>query len=831
MYAQVTQLFNDAPDLLQDFKQFLPESAAHAKAVAARQAAEDMTQQSNLRGEYASQGLQQTPRAESHRLPPVGNFAPTPSANRDVKRKRVDRQVAPPIMAETSKSGYAPNKRVKQSQAQPIQQTKASMQPEIPPVSPTLVPALPEPMPADTTTSATHDELSFFDRVKKHVSNKGTMIEFLKLCNLFSQDLIDKNAYVQRVQNFIGGNPDLFNFFKLFVGYDGKDQIIENKARAFQGRVSLANCRAYGPSYRLLPKKERQKPCSGRDDLCNSVLNDDWASHPTWASEDSGFIAHRKNQYEEHLHRIEEERHDYDHYISILERTIQILVPLAQQRQMRSEDELVTWRLEKTVGGQSSPIMKRAIAKIYSREAAVSVFRDLCDRPAVVLPILLMRAKTKLEEWKASHREWEKVWRDQTQKFFWKSLDHQGINAKLLDKRQFQTKTLQNEIFAKYAEQKKNQAQGHSTVPNYQAKLTFHDVNVIIDASRLLLTYAEITHSTDYPKLTTFVKDFIPLYFGLDVEEFQQRIRDIFDGSPPNGEIDEDLPTAADDSASQKNRKVNGKKSDLLRDVLGRGRKLTRGDKEGSVVSSRASTPDVGSVVDEEMLDVNTDPADADSSSRAWFNHAVDGNITKKRDYKINEPYKRTTYNLYANLPVYCFFRMFAILYERLYFLKDNERDVHDTVRRARAPKAALELRMVDKMPEDFFGDTSSTANYYSQILQMLEEYLQGGGSNTELVHIEEVLRRFYLKNGWMLYSFDKLLSALVRFAINILSNDGKDKSAEILQLFQKDRKKEMTTHQDELNYRKQVEKYAKEGDIYKIAYVSYNNVLLSNRR
>jgi paired amphipathic helix protein Sin3a len=112
VYAQVTQLFNDAPDLLQDFKQFLPESAAHAKAAAARQAAEEITQQSNLRGEYSSQGLQQTPRSEQHRLPPVGNFAPTPSANRDIKRKRTDRQNGQNgnTVAESSKAGYAPNK-------------------------------------------------------------------------------------------------------------------------------------------------------------------------------------------------------------------------------------------------------------------------------------------------------------------------------------------------------------------------------------------------------------------------------------------------------------------------------------------------------------------------------------------------------------------------------------------------------------------------------------------------------------------------------------------------------------------------------------------------
>ena len=94
MYGQVTRLFHQAPDLLEDFKQFLPESAAHAKAAAqARQQAEEAAMLSNVRGEafYAQPQPHQTPRAE-HRLPPVGNFAPTPTVNKDNKRKRGDRQ-------------------------------------------------------------------------------------------------------------------------------------------------------------------------------------------------------------------------------------------------------------------------------------------------------------------------------------------------------------------------------------------------------------------------------------------------------------------------------------------------------------------------------------------------------------------------------------------------------------------------------------------------------------------------------------------------------------------------------------------------------------------
>ena len=96
VYAQVTQLFNAAPDLLEDFKQFLPESAAQARAqaqAAARQATEDATMLSNVRGEpsYIA-GMQNTqvhtPKPEHTKMPPMGNFAPPPSVGKENKKRR-----------------------------------------------------------------------------------------------------------------------------------------------------------------------------------------------------------------------------------------------------------------------------------------------------------------------------------------------------------------------------------------------------------------------------------------------------------------------------------------------------------------------------------------------------------------------------------------------------------------------------------------------------------------------------------------------------------------------------------------------------------------------
>lgn len=97
--------------------------------------------------------------------------------------------------------------------------------------------------------------MNFFDRAKKVIGNKNTYNEFLKVCNLFSQDLIDRTALVHRAKIFFAGSPETQEWLQKWIGYDERDVIVENKVRIPGGRVSLSNCRGLGPSYRLLPKR------------------------------------------------------------------------------------------------------------------------------------------------------------------------------------------------------------------------------------------------------------------------------------------------------------------------------------------------------------------------------------------------------------------------------------------------------------------------------------------------------------------------------------------------------------------------------------------------
>ena len=412
---------------------------------------------------------------------------------------------------------------------------------------------------------------------------------------------------------------------------------------------------------------------------------------------------------------------------------------------------------------------------------------------------------------------------------FWRSLDHQGINAKTADKRQFQPKVLQTEIQAKYEEQKRQRIVQWSPIPAYQFQYFFDDVDVIQDACHILLTYLHHTHvgnGGDQSKLESFIKTFIPAFFDLDREQFQHKMSDIYDASPANEEVEDEALAAEDPGVGRGRRAVNGKKSNLLRGVLERGQhgKQGRKDKEGSAMSeSKESTPDVTSMDDDAITPMDTpaeQPMRVDSTEHRWMEHpqAATGNLRYRQSLNHNEPFKRDTFNLYASLNIYCFVRMFEMLYERLAHIKANEQQVHDDVLRAKAPKPAHDLRLVDKSPSDFFTDVSPATDYYRQIVKTCEDVVKG---ESDANHLEETLRRFYLQSGWQLYTFDKMLAAIIRFALQILVSDNKDKSLDVINLFYKDRKENETTHQTELTYRKQVEKLVKEGDIFRIAYVS----------
>ncbi|KAI0107869.1 hypothetical protein GGR51DRAFT_145759 [Nemania sp. FL0031] len=818
VYAQVTSLFSTAPDLLEDFKQFLPESAASNKNGAR---ADDV---------LAMTGLTQTTPQPTHiakdnqKMPPVGNFAPPPSATKDNKKRPRNDKLPQPNPATVVDSPALPSRSIP-AVGPATKRAKLNHKPlatDVPTIEPTLTPVLPGPLPPTSSANATQEEIGFFDKVKKYIGNRSTMNEFLKLCNMYSQSLIDTNDLVHKASQFIGGNPELMNFFKTFVGYEGLEELIENRPRPPSGKVSLSNCRGVGPSYRLLPRREKLKPCGGRDEMCNAVLNDEWASHPTWASEDSGFVAHRKNAFEEGLHRIEEERHDYDFHIEANIKCIQLLEPIAQQMLNLTPHEREAFQMPPGLGGSSTSIYKRVLKKIYGPERGAEVVNEMFSEPFSVVPVVLARLKQKDEEWRFTQREWEKVWQAQTEIMHLRSLDHMGIQVKQNDKRSLSAKHLVDVIKTKHEEQRRLRST-KDQVSRYQFAYDLSDEDVLLYLVRFMVLYGTHNghHSTaEKERIVDFFESFIPQFFELPEDKVHERLNDI-DRDSGEEDAEDQLPAELTNGRSRR----NGKRSDLLRGVLDPGRNTTkpRTRKEESAASgSKETTPDVGSANEEEMADAPEETATSELSNERWLPTIPRATVVKgdsslldaDGELKADGFFPRPWYNFFCNQAIYVFFSIFQTLYKRLKEVKESRDSVLTAITRLKSKKPAKDLGIT--VNEINYFDENDPASFWPKTVELIEDYITG---EIDENRYQEVFRHYYLKKGWKLYTILDLLKTLCRLSLTCTSSDAKEKTPDLIQQFLNSRQQEETSYQTEISARKFAEKCIKDGDMFVICW------------
>lgn len=569
----------------------------------------------------------------------------------------------------------------------------------------TLVPQFPEPLGPPPKLSVSADEVAFFEKIKKGLNNKGTYNEFLKLINMYTNDLIDRNVLVARAESFLASFPDQFSYFKGMVKYTGQDETIEN-IPVPKPRIDLNHCKKYGPSYRQLPKSEAKLQCSGRDDMCWEVLNDDWVSHPTWASEE-GFTAHRKNQHEEALHKCEEERYEYDLNIEANLRTIQLLEPIAQRISTMSPDEKTAFKLPPGLGGSSTAIYQRVIKKIYDREKGIEVIDAIHDNPAAAVPVVLQRLKQKDEEWKRAQREWNKVWRETESRNFLKSLDHMGPHFKTIDKKAIAPRTLLNEIEVRSKVDLNRRMNPLTPKKRYHFDFVFEDESVIIDAC-VLIAHAlreapnRTSNASEIDEMLKFLKIILPMFFSLQDGVMEQRLNETVDATENTSVPPEDDGSATPSMRPKRPAKAPGpRKPNLLKQLFDNSLN-TRGKAPRSGVGSRESTPggdtgatspgntpratpfsemngDAVSVADDDVTMGEVDAEETEKEIQHAVKEAVEtwispvtadsrparegfsGKAVIPQEDFTGMEIKRHIYNLFGNNAIYCFVRMFQV--------------------------------------------------------------------------------------------------------------------------------------------------------------------------
>jgi paired amphipathic helix protein Sin3a len=408
-----------------------------------------------------------------------------------------------------------------------------------------------------------------------------------------------------------------------------------------------------------------------------------------------------------------------------------------------------------------------------------------------------------------------------------KSLDHMGIQAKQSDKKHFAAKHLVDAIKTKHEEQRRQRSL-KGRVPRYQFSYEFTDQQVITDVLRFMVLYAlNSTHhnSHERKRISDFFEKFVGIFFDLSPEVIADSIAHI-DRGTPDDEDDDATPTELPNGGRGR-RQVNGKKNDLRRGVLDKGRNGVRGraQKEGSATGSKESTPDVESVGEEESAEAAEDQAAGEVTNDRWATvppgaTAVSGSREMSASdlmLKTDQPYKRNDYTLYCNQTIFVFFSIFQTLYRRLKDIKESEEEARKAGTRAAEPKPAHVLGLIAHRGEEY-GLPSPGETYYSKALNLIEEYLNG---DVEDAKYQDWLRRHYLGKGWTLYTIVDLLKSLCRLGATCSSVDAKEKTPDLIDQYYVNRQNRETTYNLEINMRKQADRYIKDGDLFSIRWVS----------
>ncbi|KAI9029185.1 hypothetical protein DFJ74DRAFT_478190 [Hyaloraphidium curvatum] len=336
------------------------------------------------------------------------------------------------------------------------------------------------------------DEIRFVELLRERLP-KAVYREYLKLLSLFSYEVIDRRTLLERSRPFFGRGPgakELARMLREVVRprFKTRDYVMTSglpvipsaekpkadKAEEIQQEqeeedkpfnaarkpdVDLRSAKRNGHSYRKYPANFPIAKSSGRDLLCQSVLNDQWVSHPTFISEDaqpggafageaSGTPAHR-NHFEDAMHRTEDERLEVDLGIDTNLFLVRLLEPVAKRLRGMGEEEKGKLRLPAwSLGGRSRALPLLALERVYGDGApAREVLQALSDAPAAAVPVVLARLKAKDEEWKAFRRQRnETVWVPDDAKNFAKALDYRGIAARANDKKAISPKAFLVEI-------------------------------------------------------------------------------------------------------------------------------------------------------------------------------------------------------------------------------------------------------------------------------------------------------------------------------------------------------------------------------------------------
>ncbi|KAJ8707258.1 hypothetical protein PYW08_011392 [Mythimna loreyi] len=645
---------------------------------------------------------------------------------------------------------------------------------------------------AEASKLATVHEFNFFDRARKALRSQHVYDNFLRCLLLFTNEIISSSELLCVTAPFLCRHPELQKWLQDFLGppspphtptntnalhsgynnstFAAASSVLFERERPAADKlryepigqlgaqlrherpqgdaamdIDLTTCKRLGTSYVALPRDAAARRCSGRSALCRDVLNDTWVSFPTW-SEDSTFVTSRKTQYEEYIYRCEDERFELDVVIETNASTIRVLEGVAKKLSRMTAEDAAKYRLDDCLGGHSPTIHQRALRRIYG-DKAVDIIAGLKKNPVVAVPVVLRRLKAKEDEWREAQKGFNKQWREQNEKYYLKSLDHQGINFKQNDLKAMRSKSLFNEVESAFAARRP----GPHVVLDYNMTSRQEAIKILRDTAELLIHHARrqtAIQKTEKRRIKRLLRHFLPDLFAhprqpLSDDERDEEEKDEV-GSPgsPSGE-------AADDKSSSavKQEKQESSESDNASDKSGKNNKNKENkpknnnntDSKESSIASANSVKRTSS--NEEMsmkTEIKAEPQDLEDDFR---------------DHPPNEA------RFVCTSSWYLFLRVHGALCQRLAAARRAAAALslaRDAERPARPPVAhALRLK-----PSNLPPAAAAPEHYYDVLLELVRAVLDG---NMDAPAYEDAAREMLGIKAYPAYTLDKLVSIAVR--------------------------------------------------------------------
>ncbi|KAH9814418.1 hypothetical protein DFH28DRAFT_1082996 [Melampsora americana] len=637
------------------------------------------------------------------------------------------------------------------------------------------------------------EELLFFYHVKTYLGDQTTYVEFLKIINLFTQDLIDLNTLVCKIKPFLVNCPELFTSFTDIVGWREDQSIAPVKRKGvanglpepkkvrchptFNTRPVLSGSEdppECGPSYRQVPDSDVSLACSGRDALCSAVLNDKWVCAPPG-------------------HSIDE----------------QLFTP------------------------RQTNAFERAFATEYDYHIEANA-----------------RLKQKDEEWKKALRDWNRVWREVDGKNYWKALDHQGISFKAVDKKMLGNKNLINEIeLIKREQQQKRQLSLDPSIiqllPKYQLELDLSDTDVFYDILKILIHFLDHVpnsaglEDSHKDRIESFLKSAPTAMSAIALEVRRKtrwemktnrnlRMADLIDlpmdqaekgvvqrmamrasarrteASRYKGTTSNHPRTATEEpsSALAQVSMSSASPADALEydlpdpsdqiqtsSVRDEGPEPTEGNISGVLSSLTSST----------RASLRPQPTDEGGGDKAHnpISDEPQASTSRPMNHRpMDPPKKQRRHNFFTNNAFYCFFRLLHIMYTRFYTLKKVSENIH------MCPTPT-------SYPSSSSSSSTSVKSKFETYLNLLTCIQNLNCGQLDQSSFEDECRNLFGVKGYSVITIDKLCQALVKVLAK-LCNDATSK--EIFRLFETNKHLDKTsrggglTEAQRLAYRRSVE-------------------------